>query len=360
MKRIDGYLLRELIVPFLIGTVAVVLMFAANQLIFIYKSFPMQNVPKAAVFQSLLYKIPSWLNMTLPVGTSLGASLAFSRLQRESELTAMRAAGARILRVVAPVAFFGLIVAIGNFLLVETVMPKAEKKFNDLATRIGIQAAAPSFRARAVVYLDQFTASFGMVTKGSGDELILKDILLFDNPSPTQRRYIEAKTGTYKNGQWDFENAFVRTFDGDDIVTAKPMEGGHFTIYQKIVLNDLFTNPVPEEKTLRELQDEIRMGRKAGLNTADAEVQMHTRFSVPAACIVFALVGPVFAVLFSRSGAFVGVLLSIILVMLYYNVFVITTQVLGGQNAILPAWAAAWAPNILFAAMGLFAIRRLE
>jgi len=355
--RLDWYLIKELIVPFLIGTIAVVLMFAANQVIFIYKTFPMQGVSFLAVAQSLVYKAPSWLNMTLPVGTSLGASLAFSRLQRESELTAMRATGARILRVVMPVACFGLLVGIGNFLLVERVMPKAERKFNDLATRIGILAAAPAFRSRAVIYLDQFTATFGMVTRGRGDELVLDDILLFDTPSPREKRYIEAKHGSYQNGQWTLEDSVIRTFNGDDVVSVRPH--GPFKIFQKVVLNDLFTTPTTEEKTLGELSEQIRNGRKAGFDTTEAEVNYHTRFSVPAACIIFALVGPVFAVMFSRSGAFVGVLLSIILVMLYYNVFVMSTQILG-KNALVPAWFAAWLPNILFAIAGLFAIRRLE
>ncbi|WP_204352309.1 hypothetical protein, partial [Klebsiella variicola] len=47
------------------------------------------------------------------------------------------------------------------------------------------------------------------------------------------------------------------------------------------------------------------------------------RFSVPAACVVFAIVGPVFAIVFARNGGFVGVFLSIVLVMLYYNAHVL-------------------------------------
>ncbi len=353
-------MIKELILPFFIGTFAVVMMFAANQLIFIFKTFPMATVPKIAVLQSLIYKLPFWLNMTLPVGTSLGASLAFSRLQRESELTAMRAAGARILRVVAPVAVFGLLVAIGNFLLVEKVMPQAEKRFNDLAIRIGIASAAPSFRARAVVYLDDFTATFGSVTRGSDDSLVLNDIMLFDTPSLTEQRYIDAKRGTYLNGEWTLDNCRVRLFNGDNVVSVSPYKDGQpMKIYQKIVIKDLFTGATPEEKTLGELRDDIAKGKKSGSDTTASEVKYYTRFSVPAACIVFALVGPIFAVMFSRSGAFVGVLLSIVLVMLYYNVYIISTEVLG-NNAVVPAWLAAWLPNILFAGAGLIAIRRLE
>ena len=92
MKKLDWYMLKELTVPFLIGTVAVLLMFQANQFIYLFKSVSLQNVPFSAFAQLVLYKTPYWANMTLPVGMSLAASLAMSRITRESELTAIRAA----------------------------------------------------------------------------------------------------------------------------------------------------------------------------------------------------------------------------------------------------------------------------
>jgi len=117
MKRLDRYLWKELFVPFIIGTFAVMLMFQANYLIYIYREFSIATVPIPAVLKLILFQTPEWLNMTLPVGTSLGASLAISRLARESELTAMRASGASVLRVLRPVVVFGLCVAIANFLV---------------------------------------------------------------------------------------------------------------------------------------------------------------------------------------------------------------------------------------------------
>ena len=75
MKILDRYVLRELMVPFLIGTIAVVLMFQANTLIFQLKTFSMSAVPPIALFNLILYKTPGYLNMTLPIGMSLAASL---------------------------------------------------------------------------------------------------------------------------------------------------------------------------------------------------------------------------------------------------------------------------------------------
>ena len=66
MKTLDRYIYRELVVPFLIGTIAVVLMFQANMLIYLFKNFSLSNVPTLAVLDMILYKTPYFLNMTLP------------------------------------------------------------------------------------------------------------------------------------------------------------------------------------------------------------------------------------------------------------------------------------------------------
>src|SRR5271155_2939714 len=103
MKRLDVYLIREMVVPFLIGTVSVVLMFQANTYMALARELQLNNVPFSAVIQVLYFKTPFFLSMTLPLGMALASSLAMSRIARESELTAFRAAGARILRVLAPI-----------------------------------------------------------------------------------------------------------------------------------------------------------------------------------------------------------------------------------------------------------------
>src|SRR3954453_6174628 len=109
MKLMDRYIVRELIVPFLAGSFVIAFLFAANQLIFILKTYSLQNVPISAMVQMILYRMPFLLNVTLLAGISLAASLAVTRLSRESEITAMRAVGMRVIRIILPVVFFGVL-----------------------------------------------------------------------------------------------------------------------------------------------------------------------------------------------------------------------------------------------------------
>lgn len=357
MKIIDRYLIRELFVPFLIGTFAVVMMFLANLLIFEFKNISLQHIPLLAIIQLLVYKAPNYLNMTLPVGMSLAASLAYARLARESELTAMRAAGVSIVRTVMPVAAVGLAVGIGNYVLAEKVMPPAEKAFRNVAVKVGVLATVPSFSSNAMVKLRNYTMSIGSVTKEGEDTIILNKILMVERPGIDETTLVTAESGLYRDGIWTLHNAYLRTFKGDDLINAKPRHD--IIINEKIVLQDLLLPPAPEEETGPELLSAIANMRKLGVDSRELEVAYHVRYSVPASCFVFAVVAPIFAILFSRSGGFVGVLLSIIIVFVYYNAFIISTEILGRNGAVPPA-VAAWLPNLLFIALGAFGLRRLE
>lgn len=364
MKRLDRYVLREMIVPFLIGTLAVVLMFDINLLMALQKDLNLANVPRQAVFQELLYKTPFFLNMTLPVGTSLAASLAISRLARESEITAMRSAGARILRIVFPVVAFGCLIGIGDFFLVEKLMPITERKASSLERQIGVLITMPDLADNAYVRLQNYQVFIGHVERQGPERLSLRDVLLISRSSSGGTDFenggrsdlIHADDGEYNAGQWVLRGVNVYVVQGKDITYIG--KGAVAPINERISLNDLLMPPQPAEMTASQLKAEIDAAKLQHRNTQQLEVQYYVRFSVPASCVVFALIAPALAIMFARSG-FAGILLSIILVFLYFNAYVISTDILG-KNATLSPRLAAWLPNILFGLLGLLAIRRLE
>lgn len=346
-----------MIVPFLIGTVAVVLMFQANTYIALAKTFNLDNVPKQAVFQYIYFQTPFYLNMTLAVGTSLGSSLAMSRIARESELTAIRAAGVPILRAIAPVLLFGLVIAIGNFYLAEKVMPVYSQKANEVGIKIGVVGTTYNLKSNATISLQGYTANFGLVRRKGEQDLAFENVWLFQQPKKGEEIVYFAESGEYSNGLWTFKDPKVIRLVGLDQVS--PARGTKLVINQRMFTEGMFSPPPSEEKTAEELRKSIDFGRRSHQDTKGLEVKLQERYSVPFACIIFALVGPVFAIIFARSGGFVGVFLSIIMVLIYYNAFVISTEILSKLDFV-PAWVAAWLPNMIFLILGIIGIRRLE
>lgn len=356
IKILDRYIIRELVVPFLIGTVAVVLMFQANLLIFLMKTYSVANIPALALAQMVWYKTPDFLRQTLPVGMALASSLAISRLARESELTAMRSGGAPIRRILWPIAWFGLVVAISNFMLTEKLYPIAEKRFNEVSQQAFILGTSPTYKADVLIRLNKSVAYFASVERIPGDKLLVQDALLYEQRRTGEIVFYFAPTGTYDRGVMSFDAAemYIFTAERVDYYPAKRM-----VIEEKISLPEIFVNPQSGDKTAFEMLQVIEEGKRTGRDVTYLEVDYYSRFSVPAACVVFALAGPVFAVWFGRSGGFVGVLLSIMLVMIYYNMFVVSTQIFGRNGWVSPM-VAAWLPNFVLLVFGLVGLRRLE
>ncbi|MBS1722236.1 MAG: LptF/LptG family permease [Armatimonadetes bacterium] len=357
MKRLDRYVLKELSVPLVIGTLVFALLFVGNDMIYIFKTYNVQVVPPLAIIQMLIFKFPFWLNWTLPIGTSLGTSLAVSRLARESEITAMRAAGIPIFRVFRTMFVVGILMGILNFIVVENVVPSSMRSYKKLVNEIGLVALIPDFRSNVMLNINKFNASFGSIQRLDNQTVSLRDVLLIERPRPEEIIIYRSPSGLYQNGIWKIDTPTVVRLKGTTVVTAKSEDTT--TINEPIVVTDLFAPPIAEEETAQSFADSIRQARALGQSTTKLEVEFHRRYAVPAACLVFSFAGAVLAMRLSRFGPFMGVLTSLLLVWMYFNAFIISCEIFGKQGWMHPI-LAAWLPNIVFGALTLLFVRRLE
>ncbi len=346
-----------MIVPCLIGTVAVVLMFQANALIYFMKTYAISNIPPMALVQLIFYKTPDFLRQTLPIGMALASSLAVSRITRESELTAMRSAGMPIRRILWPIGLFGFIIGGLNFYITEWVYPAAEKKFAEVSQKAYLLGTSAEYKSNVTLKLQSNSVAYiASVQRIENDKLLLRDAVLFEQVKSGQVRMYFANEGIYDKGVITFKDARTWAFEGEkvDYWPSKKM-----TVDETISLADMFTTQAPSDKTYEELKVAIEDGRKLGRDVTAIEIDYHSRFSVPTSCLVFALAGPVFAVMMGKNSGFIGVFLSVILVMIYYNLYVVSTQIFGRNEWISP-FLAAWLPNFVFLAFGIIGLRRLE
>lgn len=357
MKRLDRYVLKELFVPLLIGTIVIALLFVANEFIAIFKQFEISHVPPLVIIQLVIFKTPFWLNLTLPVGMALGASLAISRLTRESELTAMRAAGIPIRRVFIPVLAIGIGVACLNFFLVERVIPRATAAYRKLSSEFLLLGMLPKFRSEVVLKLDRYNASFGTVARRDDGTLELTDIVMFERPRMDEAFIYQAKSGTYRDGVWRFQNPYVWNVRGIDLVAGRSRS--EIVINEKLEIPDLFMPADPAEETVGTLRRKIDQARSIGQSATLLEVSYWVKFTIPASCLIFALTSSLLAVRLAKAGPFIGVMASLGLVVVYYNAHIISTEIIGRNGWMNPFWSA-WLPNILYLAVAAILSRRLE
>ena len=124
MKILSRYMLKEMVVPFLIGLAGVVMMLTGSVLYNNADTFLQNKVPVEYIVRLAMYFVPFLINMTMPVGMAMAASLAVSRMARDSEITVLRAAGASLIRIFMPIFVAGLLVSIADFYWGEYIVPR--------------------------------------------------------------------------------------------------------------------------------------------------------------------------------------------------------------------------------------------
>src|SRR5690606_31364375 len=85
------------------------------------------------------------------------------------------------------------------------------------------------------------------------------------------------------------------------------------------------------------------------------EVEIHKKFSIPAACVVFVLVGAPLGMLARRGGMAVGFLSAAFFV--FYYLCLIGGEQLPDRR-LFPGWLAMWLPNILLGGGGVYLMVR--
>jgi len=87
-------------------------------------------------------------------------------------------------------------------------------------------------------------------------------------------------------------------------------------------------------------------------------VEVHKKWAISVACLVFALVGIPMALRFPRGGMGLVIGGGLFVFAIYY-VGLIAGEGLGNKNIVHP-WVAMWAPNIVFSILGILGIVRVS
>jgi lipopolysaccharide export system permease protein len=115
---------------------------------------------------------------------------------------------------------------------------------------------------------------------------------------------------------------------------------------------------VPIETRSRELRNERDRARTARVRNAVYRVEVHKKYAIPAACVVFVLVGVPLALRFPGGGVGLVAGASMVIFGLYY-VGLIAGESLANRLLVPPFWAM-WTPNVLMAVVGIVALWRVR
>ena len=357
---LDRYLIAELGGPSLFGLSAFTLIFVATQILAIGRLVSEEHAPLWAAVEYFLWDMPAYLLLVIPMAMLIGTLLAMQRLSSESEITAMKAGGISLSRIVAPLLIVGLVVSLVALAVQELFVPFA----NDKAAYVKQQAiehgSPASSNLQAVTPLPgggkQVTIAAGLDLETQ--TLLNVTVIRYDAKQKPQD-LIVADRARYVAPTWTFENSKTYDFQPDGTVvtqTAPQMivdigERPNQIAKQSLQVTD------PEQLSRAEIKARLDSGQLAPQQQRSFTATYARKLALPFAAFVFTLIAVPFGLRPVRGGGTgLGFGLAVAIVFVYYVISTIFLSV--GSAATWLAGPAAWASNLLFTVIGASLLRR--
>lgn len=351
-----------MVVPFTAGFSVVLILFVGT---IVYNNIPLigsrlQQWPQ--VLSYILLQTPRYAMLALPSGALFGCSLAVSRLAHDSETTMMQMAGISVKRILLPLLVVGSLLCCTAYIFQEKVMVWAERKSGQVYTQLANAPGPLPIQAGVVFKQDRYSFHVTTVQRKS-NELLLSKVTIWEDP-PTTDGF-----GTLTKAESATEHGLVWTLHNGTIVrisnSSEPdvMIVGHFKTLKMDLRYALASylnqaQRTPEAMSIGELQDQMRILSKSGLNPNSYRLELGSKLAIPLSSLVLMLcVGPL-SLRFGRRGGFMGVLLGIVVLFLYYNVMVFSK--LFGETGLLSPAIAGWSEVIIFSALGALLLWKVE
>ena len=370
---IDRWLLGQLIPPMLFAIGAFTAVSLSVGIMFdLVRKIVEFGLPFQIALKILILKLPGFLVLSFPMSMLLSTLLAYGKLSSNSELLALKSLGFGNKRIIIPAVFLSLVMTFLTFTFNDSLVPISNRAAEN-TMRLSLGKAIGSEEGKHIMfsrYGSQIDSS-NKISKSSENlthifyakyfrNNFMEEVTLIDYSRIGIEQTLKAKKGEFdqKNNLWIF-------YDGRLTITEDNGEISFINFKQyQYPLGDgpRELAKVPSDANDMTLKEAIKaegLYKTAG-NTRESRrmrVRIQEKFTLPAACLVFGLIGSSFGVRsISRSSKSQGFGISVLLIFGYYVLSFFSSSL--GVKGILNPFIAAWSPVFLSIVLALFLLRR--
>ena len=355
MRLLDRYVLANFLRAYLYCIAAFISIWLVFDISDNISTFLDDRISLRQIVQYYLTQVPQILVILLPVSLLLALLFSLGRMSRTNEIVSMLTAGVSIPRLLLPLIFAGLFTAGLSGWLNFALAPHAE-----FARKTFIEGARGESRERGVsaqVFRNRAENRtwFIQVFRPDKDQFVTVQVLQQDENDNIVKNYLATDASFHVDtGQWELRLGKVVSYDQSGNITK---EDNFFSFFAPELTETPFrlasANMRAEFLSFPELRDYLRYNFDFP-ETLLAPFRTHFqyRIALPWTCLVVVFLAAPLAIGFSRKGVLTNVAVAIGLV---FSMNFLTHLFLAlGEGDRIPAWAAAWSPNIVFATVGLF------
>jgi LPS export ABC transporter permease LptG len=361
---LDEYVIRQFLAVLAMVVTAFVMLMLVFTFFELLGDIIRNQTPFIIVGEYLFNLMPSMIYIITPLSVLIAVLVVFGGLNRTNELTAMKATGISLYRIIVPILVIASVLSISLFLFDEVYLPAANRKQEALHNVIKGKPAQTYLRPdRKWMFGMQQTGKPGRIFyyeffDSDNDRFANITVFEFDPTTFSLSRRIFA-AGAHWDSQihrWIFEHGWERSFEGDTVTNYQTFEVNTFP--EIVELPQYFkkeTRP-SQEMSFDELQQYIRDLRQSGLDTMRLRVQLNRKLAYPLITLVMSVLAIPFALSMGKRGSLAGIGIAIGMAIAYMFVDGMF-EAMGNVN-MLPAFLAAWSPDVLFGLAGSYLLLR--
>ena len=195
MKIIHKYVLREHAGPLVFALSALTSLMLLNYVAKQLGNLVGKGLDWTVILEFFVLSLPFTVAMTLPMAVLVAVLYAFSRLAAENEITALKANGVSMTRLLVPVTGVGALLSLGMIAFNDQVLPRTNHRLRTLQGDIARKK--PTFAIKEQIINEVAPNSYFLRTNHLDRETNgMREVTIYDLSDPMRRRTIYADSGT--------------------------------------------------------------------------------------------------------------------------------------------------------------------
>jgi lipopolysaccharide export system permease protein len=310
---------------------------------------------EAELWRYVGLRMPQLVARFLPFAVLLGTLITLVTLNQNSEIVTMKAVGISAHQIIAPLVLAGLLVALVNFVFNERIVTRANAAlsaweavdYGPVPDSSDVQNNVRVQHGEDLIFVNQVV--------GTGDQIRLSGITIYDRTGGTLRQILEAESGVRMGEGWELRNARMFTVETGQLAQMERVELGASLRPEQFTLAAVD----PDEQDFWKLRESIDSVAAVGRPTATLEASLWHKLSGPLSTVLMPLLAATAAFGLARSGQLF--MRAVIGMALGFAYFVADNFALAmGNFGAYPPFLAAWGPFLLFLLVGEAVLIRTE
>jgi LPS export ABC transporter permease LptF/LPS export ABC transporter permease LptG len=356
LKILDRYLVREIVPPLLLALVGLTFVLMMPPILQNAEQLIAKGVGWSIIFRALLTLTPQALSVTIPMALLYGVLFGLGRLSADREFVALQACAVSIYRLMRPIALLAVLASAATAYETIVALPDANQTYRELTFNAVASGAESDVKPR--VFFTTFPNRV-LYVRDIPPGSSWKDVFLADATQPDRTTVYLARQGRLAIDRVKRKVELVLENGTNHTTYPSRPDAYDGSSFDRIVL-DMDADAVfpraqiikgDNEKSIAELRQTAADNVAHGATNFSQLYTIQQKFSLPAACLVLALIGLALGVSNRKDGRLASFALGTGVVFAYYVLLYSSrAAALAGR---LPPGPAPWLVNLVLGVAGI-------